>query len=136
MLLLLLSFFFPQQDVELNVTFQNILTAKGSLYVAVYDAADSFMDTQKVRANKMIPVNQTGSMQVTLGRLPPGQYAVSCFHDINGNGKLDTNLFGVPVEPYGFSNNVRPKFRPPLWEEVVFSLKEGTETMSVTLKSW
>ena len=26
-------------------------------------------------------------------------------HDENDNGKLDTNLVGMPVEGYGFSNN-------------------------------
>ena len=28
--------------------------------------------------------------------LPSGNYAVGIFHDVNGNNRLDTNLFGVP----------------------------------------
>lgn len=136
MFLLLLSFFFPQQDVELIITFQNICSAKGNLYVAVYDRPDSFMNPQKVRAKKIMAVSQTGSMQVNLGQLPPSQYAVSCFHDLNGNGELDTNLLGIPTEPYGFSNNARPKFRAPRWAEVAFSLRESSGKMSVVLRKW
>ena len=36
----------------------------------------------------------------------PGNYAIAVFHDLNGNGKLDRNLIGLPSEPYGFSNDV------------------------------
>jgi uncharacterized protein (DUF2141 family) len=36
--------------------------------------------------------------------LPAGQYVFSIYQDSNGNGKLDTNLIGIPREKFGFSN--------------------------------
>jgi uncharacterized protein (DUF2141 family) len=48
---------------------------------------------------------------------------------------LDTNLFGVPQEPYGFSNNVRPKFRAPNFEEAKIQVKEQ-KYISIKLESW
>lgn len=36
--------------------------------------------------------------------LPAGEYLFSFYHDINNNGKLDTNFLGIPKEPFGFSN--------------------------------
>lgn len=35
---------------------------------------------------------------MTLDALPFGSYAIGCVHDENGNGKLDTNLLGIPRE--------------------------------------
>jgi uncharacterized protein (DUF2141 family) len=35
----------------------------------------------------------------------PGTYAISVFHDENSNGKLDTNLLGIPREGVSASNN-------------------------------
>lgn len=131
--LLLLPLFL---DNEISVEFSNILEAKGSLYVAVYDQSDAFMKIDKARFKKVMPVSQTGTVKVVLSALPPGQYALSCFHDLNGNGKLDTNLMGIPTEPYGFSNNARPKFRAPKWNEAVVQLTEATRTIRVRLEKW
>ena len=45
-------------------------------------------------------------------KLNPGDYVALTFHDKNRNGKLDSNFLGVPVEPFGFSNDVRPQMLP------------------------
>jgi uncharacterized protein (DUF2141 family) len=36
--------------------------------------------------------------------LPNGEYVFAVYQDTNNNGELDTNFFGIPKEPYGFSN--------------------------------
>jgi len=33
-----------------------------------------------------------------------GEYLIAIFQDVNNNGRLDTNLFGIPTEPVGLSN--------------------------------
>ena len=47
--------------------------------------------------------------------IAPGGYAIATYHDLNGNGRLDTIPPGIPREPYGFSNDVgrlaRPSFK-------------------------
>lgn len=47
--------------------------------------------------------------------LTPGRYAIAVYHDVNGNGELDKMAFGVPTEPYGFSNDVG-RLAPPTIE--------------------
>ena len=47
----------------------------------------------------------------------PGTYAVAVHHDANANGKMDTNFLGIPNEGYGVSNDPRPRFRAPRFEE-------------------
>ncbi len=48
------------------------------------------------------------------------------YQDLNGNGKLDTNLFGVPKEPWGTSANVRPRMRAPRFEEGALNVNGST----------
>ncbi len=122
-------------SAELKISFSNLKEAKGQLYVAVYATESDFLNTDKVYAQQIVPVKQSGDLEMTFA-LPPGKYAISCFHDVNGNGKLDTNLVGIPSEPYGFSNNARPRFRPPYWSEACFSLPAGTTRHPVRLDTW
>lgn len=125
----------PPAQAELKISFSNLKEAKGQLYVAVYATESDFLNTDRVYAKQIVPVKQAGNLEMTFA-LPPGKYAVSCFHDVNGNGELDTNLVGIPSEPYGFSNNARPRFRPPYWSEASFSLSTGTSGHPVRLGTW
>jgi len=61
-------------------------------------------------------------------KLPAGDYAVSVYHDVNGNGKLDKNVFGAPTEPYAFSRNYKPVFRAPKFDEVKINLNGDRKT--------
>jgi uncharacterized protein (DUF2141 family) len=54
-----------------------------------------------------------------------GTYAVSVLLDLNGNGRVDTNPFGIPIEPWGVSNNVRPALRAPQFSEAAFHVSGG-----------
>jgi uncharacterized protein (DUF2141 family) len=65
--------------------------------------------------------------------LPAGKYAVSVFHDENGNGKLDANLVGMPTEPYGFSRDARGLVGPPSFADAAFDLQADT-TITVNLR--
>ena len=63
----------------------------------------------------------------------PGRYAVKLFHDRNGDGDLATNLFGIPSEPFGFSNNAPAQFGPPAFADAAFDVGEVGAAQSVSL---
>jgi len=138
MFALILWFMTIETGAELRVSLSNIRQVQGSVYVAVYDSEADFLSTEtsKIRERSIVAVSQTGTMEISFPNLPPGNYAISCFHDVNGNGKLDTNLVGIPNEPYGFSNNARPKFRAPTWAEAKFYLQNTGATQSIRLEKW
>lgn len=55
--------------------------------------------------------------------LKPGDYSLSGYNDINGNGRMDTGLFGIPKEPVGFSVLNKNKLGSnPSWESVKFTV--------------
>ena len=132
--LLLLNFWNMENLATMRLQFSNIDAAQGSIYLAVYDKRHKFLDETAVLFQKVIPVVQSGNLEIALPELPAGTYAISCFHDVNGNGKLDTNFLGIPTEPYGFSNNARPKFRAPNWEEAKFDWQPGAEMLRIRLE--
>ena len=47
-------------------------------------------------------------------------YAIGIFVDKNYNNKMDRNLFGVPKEQFGFSNNAKGNFGPPSFKDASF----------------
>ena len=65
--------------------------------------------------------------------LPPGTYAVSVYEDLNGNHKLDHNLFGIPREPVGASNNPPARIGPPRFNECSFHVGATAQTITITL---
>lgn len=108
----------PHQAVSLTVQVSGLKPSKGHLMVALYDSEASFLE--KTLQEKRVKVGGSESMSVTF-QVPAGTYAVAVYQDVSGNEALDKGLFGVPVEPYGFSNN--PPFGRPSFEKSKFSLR-------------
>lgn len=60
--------------------------------------------------------------QITLTDVDFGIYAVSVFHDINENGKLDKKWHFIPEEGFGTSNNSRKEKQGATFEESTFTV--------------
>ena len=73
------------------------------------------------------------SAEVDFTGLPAGKYAMVCFHDENNNGKFDENMLGLPKEGYCFSNNVKPRFSAPNFDQCAFDYKGGDQSISITM---
>lgn len=56
-----------------------------------------------------------------------GEYALQLFHDVNNDFKLQTNVMGIPTEPFAFSNNAKGKFGPPKFEQAAFEVTKDAE---------
>lgn len=113
-----LSLFFSSPEDSVKIEFVSPYPNKGQLSVAVFaaNAAQSF-PAEAVKAHKSFVLKEN---TLRLEDLPHGKYAISVFQDLNENGKLDTNFLGIPTEPYGYSQNPRPRFRAATFEEAAF----------------
>ncbi len=133
----LIQLFAPgEPDGALFVHVENIRDESGRLYLAVYPDEASFMHEERALVGKIIPVNQPRPVKVALPGLFFGRYAVAVYHDCNGNGKLDRNLFGLPIEPYAFSNNPNIKWRPPTFDDAVFDFRLSGQELTIQLRRW
>ncbi|MEM1120027.1 MAG: DUF2141 domain-containing protein [Bacteroidota bacterium] len=124
----------PQSTIKLTV--ENIQKAKGHLMIAVYAGAANFLQDNQAVVQEKALVEKTGLFCIDLPNLPPDEYAIAVYHDVNNNQKLDTNIFGIPTEPYGFSNNARSKWGPPKYEVARFGLNESEKDLVIRVEKW
>lgn len=89
---------------DLTVHVKGLRATQGLALVALYGSADTFLKPGSHLFAQMAPVSAS-SATLVFRNLPAGRYALSAFHDENGNGRLDMNLLGSNVEPVGFSND-------------------------------
>ncbi len=95
--------------------------ADGNIYIAVYDSEDTWLGDDTILQRKVVIAEALeGEVVRTELNLLPGEYAFSIFYDSNNNGKLDTNFIGIPKEPLALSNNAKPRYGPPRYEDAVF----------------
>jgi len=105
----------------------------GNIKIGIYDSK-GFSLFAKVFAGIDIEVKGTSATYI-FKNIPVGKYAIAIFQDSNVDGKLNKNIFGVPKEPYGFSNNKYGKFGPPKFKDVSFDVIEDTSiSLTINLK--
>ena len=88
---------------ELSVNVKDINRMQGHLMVALYKGKEAY-DSGKAEKSQRIKVSKKSHL-VTFKDIPDGEYAIKLYHDDNDNNKMDSNMFGIPKEGYGFSNN-------------------------------
>ena len=122
----------PASAGDLRVRLSGVGEATGSLRVALFANAADF-EAGSQTAGHFTPARAEG-VEVVFANLPPGRYGLSTFHDVNANGELDSNLVGMPTEPFGFSRNARGRFGPPTFDELAFEMGEDDLVLEVELQ--
>ena len=120
---------------KLTVQVAGARNSKGQIAIALFRDGTGFPgDKSKAFRTLQVRIDpQTLRAQTTLNDLPSGVYAVSVFHDENLNGQLDKNVFGVPKEGYGASNNPKRSMGPPKFTETKFQLDQPEKMIEISL---
>jgi uncharacterized protein (DUF2141 family) len=105
--------------------------AVGEIRIAIFDSENRYMENPSLA--EIVPVSQT-NIEWQIENLAYGQYAIAVYHDKNKNGKLDTNMLGIPLEEYGFSNNARGRFGPASWSQAKFTVNKRTTVHRILLE--
>ncbi|MDC6350378.1 DUF2141 domain-containing protein [Zeaxanthinibacter sp. PT1] len=111
---------------KLSITVDGVKTSNGHISVAVYDRSESFLKFDHVFKSDSTRAKK-GTTKIDIDDLPPGEYALAIFHDENGNNQLDTNILGVPKEPFAFSKGKMRTFGPPKFKDCVLSVQSDQE---------
>lgn len=104
---------------------------QGNIVMALYDSSKSFMKKPCVIQKRKVD-NKTVILEVDSVILNKA-YAISVFQDKNLNSKLDTGLFGIPLEKYGFSNNAKGFAGAPSFRSASFKVN-GKEEITIKLQ--
>lgn len=103
------------QKRTITVTVENATSDVGKIEYALYDE-DSFMK-KPIQAKQATIEN--GKSVIVFESVPMGEYAITCYHDKNSNGRMDFLSNGMPAEDYGASNN-NMSFGPPQYNDAKF----------------
>jgi uncharacterized protein (DUF2141 family) len=115
----------------LSITIEGASPSNSYINVALHDKAATFLGGAPLRTTRTVAVN---SAKVSFTDLPPGNYAVSVFHDENGDGTLNANPFGMPIERYGFSRDAAGHMGPPSFSDASISLEEANQEIVIHLR--
>ena len=114
-----------------TVTVENINAKAGKVFVALH-TSDTFLSDELIDG-RIIEVNGD-SVSFTMSDVTPGTYALAAFHDVDDDGELDAGTFGIPKEPYGFSNNAKPRFGPPKFKAASFVVAADGAEQTIRLR--
>lgn len=119
-------------DVEVNGAREG-----GVVWVLVFsDAQAAAYPTKRKEALARVDVESKakgGVVRVSFEALECRDYAVAVVHDENGNGKLDTGLFGIPREGLGASRNARRLFGPPKFDDAKITATPGRTKIPLSI---
>jgi uncharacterized protein (DUF2141 family) len=108
-----------------NVTVTGAAEDNGVIRAALFDDPAAFPDG-KERASAQGRV-ENGQAALTFEGLSGGAYAISLYHDANGNDEFDQAVFGIPEESYGFSRIDHGVMSKPAFEDARFEVEDDTD---------
>ena len=109
-----------------------LLGASLSPAISLAASEEAYADKAPPAGQAMAPVSG-GAASTTFKGLAPGRYAIKAFHDVNGDGKMGTNPFGMPTEPFAFSKNAHGNMGPAKWADASFEVKAGANTQTIDI---
>lgn len=124
------SFVFGQQE-SLRLKISNIKEVKGQIIVSIFKNANDFPESGKEFKKVFISIKELPHVVENIN-LPKGEYAIALLHDENEDGECNFNMIGIPIEGYGFSQNVKPLFSIPSFEDTKFEIS-GNQDLEISL---
>jgi len=117
---------------EVDIRLHGVASSEGKVRLALFEDEAAFEAGRQI-AGVFVPANPDG-VEIVFRGVPAGTYAISAYHDRNDNKELDRNLVGMPVEPFGFSNNARGTFGPPSFEKMSFAVSDAPVALEIHLR--
>ena len=118
------------EQVEVKLAYE--FTGGGQLIASVFDSEASFLKSPI--DSMIVNAEPSGASVLHFELQPERHYAISVIYDENNNNELDTNLFGIPSEGVGTSNNPSTRFGPPNYEDAAFLLPRGSKKLDLEIK--
>ena len=120
------------QKYSLDIVVPNIPKVKGHIQIGLYNDSDKFPKVGKEFKRFRFKTTKN-KMRFRLNNLTKGTYAIAIYHDINSDKECNTNIFGIPTEDYGFSNDVKPVLSAPSFKSAAFTVNKN-KTITIKLQ--
>lgn len=101
------------------------------ILISVYKQPTGFpTDTSRAYKYYIFPATSP-ELHVIFSDYTPGVYAIALVHDENSNGRLDTNIFEMPVEGFA-TQGKNQRFSAPRFSNT--AIKIGPHTNNLTIR--
>lgn len=104
------------ETADLKIVVTNINAKQGTIELGVFNKPKTFLKKGKEYKTYSQKVTNDTVVFVLKG-LKKDHYAISLYHDVNSDNECNLNFLGIPVEPYGFSRNFKPKLSKPSFND-------------------
>ncbi len=97
----------------IEITISETSSEQGVVQVLIFNQDDGWPESLD-KAWKMLtlPIENRVARK-TIADVPPGNYAITVFHDHDEDGEIRKNKVGYPLDSFGFSNNPSLLFGVP-----------------------
>lgn len=120
--------------VQAQIELLGVRSAKGDLVITVYgDRPEDFL-AKGTKLAKLKLAARPGTVVGCLVLPREGVFALTAFHDEDGDGRLSRGMIGLPVEGYGFPHDPRLIFGPPSFEAVAIAFGQGIASVPMTVR--
>ncbi len=132
----------PLPAAELWVTLENVRGSEGKLLVALHNNAETYATDSDFASDGFqayawqVVEPRSPETRLHFADIPAGRYAVSGFHDENGDRRLNRQIFpltGMPSEPYVISNNGVLMFGKVRFEDALFEIREPRTEIRISV---
>ena len=105
----------------LKISVTGLRNNKGKVLLTLFNSEKGFPASTSDAVFKAESLIKNGVATIVYDAIVNGEFAIAVMHDENNNQKMDTKMFGLPKEGYGFSNDVMGTFGPPSFKKASFS---------------
>lgn len=120
--------------VQARIELLGVRSAQGDLVITVYgDRPEDFL-AKGTKLAKLRLAPRPGTVVGCLTLPGEGTFALTAFHDEDGDGRLSRGFIGLPVEGYGFPGDPRLIFGPPAFKTVAMAFHQGITPVPMTIK--
>lgn len=127
-----------QATSKLSIQINDVKQDDGVVLVSFYSDPSQF-PYKPFRVESIEKSNLQGNvLNYSIDDLKPGKYAITLLDDADRNGDMEYNMFGIPKEGYGFSNDAKPRgLSAPNFDDCSFVIEEeGELNISIKMKYW
>ena len=124
----------PDGRGDLYLEVVGLRVSEGSVRAALFRKRENY-DAKSKPFRVMVVGVESMTCQGAFSDIPFGRYCITLYHDENDNDEFDRNLLGAPRESYGFSNNARVRFAPPVFDKVCFDFDHSDMLVQIDVAS-
>ncbi len=119
---------------RLTVEVAGFNNQQGQVCVSIFANSQGFPHQRKNVVQRQCTKITSIPIAITFTDLKAGSYAVAVIHDVNGDGTLNRNDLGMPIEGYGFSRNPATRTKAPEFNDSAVLVAGPNTNVQIQLK--